>query len=229
MGRYNPKMNCNYFQLISHIPSSWYKNVSSLNPSTGDFVSSGDTVRTFDLQLAGDCGLSLGVLGSAGVRAAVKAAGLADLQGANALVRDLTKLGVVTNDHLIFQPLDLWLRGEAEDTKSTLKKKNPKTKQTLYLIDTFPVLSRGQKFPHGLSAQVDVVKLENLLCCIIFFSHAGGVAPWMAMLVGWYPTLVLPMVYTYISKQLLEGHSRWPENRADLWWSAPLTCHLISG
>lgn len=71
-------------------------------------------IRTFDLQLAGDSGLSLGILGSAGVHTTIKAARLADLQGANALVRDLTELGVVTNDHLILQPLDLRLRGGEE-------------------------------------------------------------------------------------------------------------------
>lgn len=43
-------------------------------------------IRTFDLQLAGDGGLSLGVLGSTGVHAAIKAAGLTNLQGANALI-----------------------------------------------------------------------------------------------------------------------------------------------
>lgn len=75
---------------------------------------------TFDLQLAGDSGLSLGVLGSAGVHAAIEAAGLTDLQGADALVGDLTELGVITDDHLILQPLDLRLRegGEAGMTKN---------------------------------------------------------------------------------------------------------------
>lgn len=66
-------------------------------------------IHTFDLQLAGDNGLSLGVLCSAGVHTAVEAAGLTDLQGANALVRDLTKFGVLTDDHLILQPFDLRL------------------------------------------------------------------------------------------------------------------------
>lgn len=69
-------------------------------------------IRTFDLQLAGDHSLSLGVLGSAGVHTTIEAAGLTDLQGANALVGELTKLGVVADDHLILQPLDLRLRGE---------------------------------------------------------------------------------------------------------------------
>lgn len=73
-------------------------------------------IHTFNLQLAGDSSLSLGVLGSAGVHSTIKAAGLTDLKRANALVGDLTKLGVVTNYHLIFQPLDLWLRG-GEETK----------------------------------------------------------------------------------------------------------------
>lgn len=67
-------------------------------------------IRTFDLQLAGDGGLSLGVLCSAGVDAAIEATGLPDLQGTNALVRDLPKLWVVTDDHLILQPLNLRLR-----------------------------------------------------------------------------------------------------------------------
>ena len=67
-------------------------------------------IRTFDLQLAGDGGLSLGVLGSTGVHAAIKAAGLTNLQGANALIWDLTVLGVVADDHLIFQPLNFRLK-----------------------------------------------------------------------------------------------------------------------
>lgn len=71
-------------------------------------------IRTFDLQLAGDSRLSLFVLGSAGVHTTIEAAGLADLQGANALVGELTKLGVITDDHLILQPLDLRLRGGDE-------------------------------------------------------------------------------------------------------------------
>lgn len=52
----------------------------------------------------------MGVLCSAGVNATIKAAGLPDLQGTNALVRDLPKLWVVTDDHLILQPLNLRLR-----------------------------------------------------------------------------------------------------------------------
>lgn len=71
-------------------------------------------IRTFDLKLAGDGGLSLGVLGSTGVHAAIKAAGLTNLKGANTLIGDLTKLGVVADDHLIFQPLDLRLKGGDE-------------------------------------------------------------------------------------------------------------------
>lgn len=66
---------------------------------------------TFDLQLAGNGGLSLGVLGSAGVHASVEAARFTDLQRANALIGDLTKLWVVSNDHLILQPLDFRLIG----------------------------------------------------------------------------------------------------------------------
>lgn len=71
-------------------------------------------IHTLDLQLAGDDGLSLGVLGSAGVNAAVKAAGLPDLQGTDALVGDLPKLWIIANDHLILQPLDLRLRDRHE-------------------------------------------------------------------------------------------------------------------
>lgn len=66
---------------------------------------------TFDFQLAGDRGLSLGVLGSAGVHATIEAARFPDLQRANALIGDLTKLWVVSNDHLILQPLDFRLIG----------------------------------------------------------------------------------------------------------------------
>ena len=85
-----------------------------------------NVVRTFDLQLAGHCGLALGVLGSAGVHAAVEAGRLADLQWADALGGDLTELGVVADDHLIFHPLDLWLRGgRGEDTKSLRNKSVP--------------------------------------------------------------------------------------------------------
>lgn len=68
-------------------------------------------VPTFDLQLAGDGGLSLGVLGSAGVHATIEAARFTDLQRANSLIGDLTKLWVVSNDHLILQPLDFRLIG----------------------------------------------------------------------------------------------------------------------
>lgn len=50
------------------------------------------------------------VLSSARVHAAIEAARLADLQGANALVGELTKLGVVTDHHLVLQPFDLRLR-----------------------------------------------------------------------------------------------------------------------
>lgn len=71
-------------------------------------------IHTLDLQLAGDGGLSLGVLGSAGVNAAVKAAGLPDLQGTDALVGELPKLWIIANDHLILQPLDLRLRDRHE-------------------------------------------------------------------------------------------------------------------
>ena len=73
-------------------------------------------VHTFDLQLAGDSSLSLGVYGSAGVDTAIEAGGLTDLEGANALVSHLTKLGVVTDQHLILQPLDLRLRGREGDS-----------------------------------------------------------------------------------------------------------------
>lgn len=66
--------------------------------------------RTFDLQLAGDRGLSLLVLGSAGVHAAIEAAGFTDLEGADTLGGVLTILGVVSDDHFILQPLDLRLR-----------------------------------------------------------------------------------------------------------------------
>lgn len=62
----------------------------------------------------------MGVLGSAGVHAAIEAAGLTDLEGANALVRDLPKLGVVTDDHLILQPLNLRLRGGEETFISSI-------------------------------------------------------------------------------------------------------------
>ena len=68
-------------------------------------------IHTFDLQLAGDNSFSLVVLGSASVHATIKAGGFTDLKGANALVGQLAKLGVVTNDHLILQPLDLRLGG----------------------------------------------------------------------------------------------------------------------
>lgn len=71
-------------------------------------------IRTLDLQLAGDGGLPLGVLGSAGVNAAVEAAGLPDFQGTNALVGDLSKLWIVADDHLVLQPLDLGLRDTQE-------------------------------------------------------------------------------------------------------------------
>lgn len=88
-------------------------------------------IRTFDLQLAGHGGLSLGVLGSAGVHTTIEAAGLTDLQGANALIRDLTKLGVVTNDHLILQPLDLRLRGGGQTIKNS-----PSTRRYLLICET---------------------------------------------------------------------------------------------
>lgn len=58
-------------------------------------------IHTFDLQFAGHSGFSLGVLGSAGVHTTIKAARLTDLEGTNTLVGNLTKLGVITNDHLI--------------------------------------------------------------------------------------------------------------------------------
>lgn len=77
-------------------------------------------IRTFDLQLAGDGSLSLGILGSAGVHTTIEAAGPTDLQGANSLVGELTELGVVTDDHLILQPLDLRLRGEEKTFLNTL-------------------------------------------------------------------------------------------------------------
>lgn len=52
------------------------------------------------------------VLGAAGVHTAVKAARLADLQRADALVVDLPELGVVTDDHLVLHPDNLRLRRE---------------------------------------------------------------------------------------------------------------------
>lgn len=67
-------------------------------------------IHTLDLQLAGDGGLPLGVLGSASVNATVEAAGFPDLQWTDALVGDLPKLWIISNDHLILQPLDLRLR-----------------------------------------------------------------------------------------------------------------------
>lgn len=67
-------------------------------------------VHTFDLQFAGDHSFTLSVLGSAGVHTTIKAAGLADLQWADALIRNLAKLGVISNKHLIFQPLNLGLQ-----------------------------------------------------------------------------------------------------------------------
>lgn len=67
---------------------------------------------TFDLQLAGDGSLSLGVLGSAGVHATIEAARLPNFQRANALMGDLPKLRVISDDHLILQPLNFRLRGE---------------------------------------------------------------------------------------------------------------------
>lgn len=54
-------------------------------------------------------GLSVAVLCSAGVHAAIKVARLADLQGADTLHEDLLELGVVSDDQLVFQPLDLRL------------------------------------------------------------------------------------------------------------------------
>lgn len=66
---------------------------------------------TFDLQLAGDGGLSLGILGSAGVHATIEATRFTNLQRANALIGDLTKLWVISNDHLILQPFDFRLIG----------------------------------------------------------------------------------------------------------------------
>lgn len=103
-------------------------------------------IHTFDLQLAGDCGLSLGVLGYAGVHTAIKGAGLADLEGANPLVRDLTKLGVVTNDHPILQPLDLWLRERGET----------------FISYSIPQLYHPCIVVVSLSAHVDVWKIYSL-------------------------------------------------------------------
>lgn len=67
-------------------------------------------IHTLDLQLAGDSGFSLGILSSAGVNATIKAAGLTDLQGTDALIGDLPKFWIITDDHLILQPFDLGLR-----------------------------------------------------------------------------------------------------------------------
>lgn len=64
---------------------------------------------TFDLQFAGNNGFSVGIYGLAGVHAAVKGAGFADLQRADALHADLPELGVVANDHLVLHPLNLGL------------------------------------------------------------------------------------------------------------------------
>lgn len=78
------------------------------------FMQSCFWIHTLDLQLAGHSGFSLGILGSAGVNATVEAAGLPDLQGTDALVRDLPKLWIISDDHLILQPLDLRLRDKQE-------------------------------------------------------------------------------------------------------------------
>lgn len=72
---------------------------------------------TFNLQFAGNQGLSVFVPGPAGVDAAVKVAGLADLEGADALVVHLPELGVVTNDHLILHPFDLGLQRSQKTLK----------------------------------------------------------------------------------------------------------------
>ena len=74
----------------------------------------GPSILTFDLQLAGHRGLSVGVLGLAGVHAPIIVAGLSDLQGAHALVGDLTVLGVFTDGNLVLHPHDLGLEGGEE-------------------------------------------------------------------------------------------------------------------
>lgn len=66
-------------------------------------------LRTSDFQLAADGDLAVVVLGSAGVNAPVEAHGLSDLEGTDALHTDLTEFGVLADDHLVFQPLDLGL------------------------------------------------------------------------------------------------------------------------
>ena len=72
------------------------------------------SILTFDLQLAGHHCLSMGVLGLAGVYATIIVASLADLQGAHALVGDLTVLGVFTDGNLVLHPHDLGLEDGEE-------------------------------------------------------------------------------------------------------------------
>lgn len=65
---------------------------------------------TFDLQFAGHNGFSVSVYGLAGIHATVEGTGFTDLQRTDALHTDLPELGVVTNDHLVLHPLNLWLQ-----------------------------------------------------------------------------------------------------------------------
>lgn len=72
--------------------------------------------RTSNLQLALHLVLPEIVDGPAGVSAPVKQARLANIQSQHALVVLHQELGVLTDDHVVLHPNDLWLRnGELEE------------------------------------------------------------------------------------------------------------------
>lgn len=80
--------------------------VQTLRPSA---ESQDSLTLTFDLQLAADSCLSVVVHGFAGVHTSVKVSGPTDLQRADTLNAGLPELGVVSNNHLILQPLNFGL------------------------------------------------------------------------------------------------------------------------